>query len=194
MAQKPINQVLAENLAYFMKARGIATQPALAKKSGVAQRTISNYLRPEIRQSSKSGKPPSAKLTELEKIAEALEVGVWDLLRDMDPSERAFYAQIEEAYTKLAASRDAGVAPAAEAPSNVTAFKQPDRSGVQAGLVSSPIKKANPGPRRVDVNAVARKHAPKRKESPRGSDTNHRMEKPGNHRGPARGPGKGRKR
>jgi DNA-binding Xre family transcriptional regulator len=98
---KAINQVLAANLAFFMRQRGIASQTALAKKSGIAQRTIGNYLRPDLRQVSKSGKMPSAKLSELETIAAALDVQVWDLLRDMTPSERAFYAKLEAAYRKL---------------------------------------------------------------------------------------------
>lgn len=101
MSKRPINQVLAENLEFFMKERGISSQTELAKRSGVAQRTISNYLSPDLRQESKTGKAPSAKITEIEKIAEALDVGPWDLLRSFTPSERAFYANIEDAYRKL---------------------------------------------------------------------------------------------
>lgn len=101
MAKRPINEVLAANLEFFMRERGIESQTELARRSGVAQRTISNYLSPDLRQESKSGKPPSAKLTEIEKIADALDIGAWDLLRDLSPSERAFYANIEDAYAKL---------------------------------------------------------------------------------------------
>lgn len=98
---KSINIVLAENLEHFMRKRNIDSQQALAEKSGVAQRTISNYLNPDRRQVSKSGKEPSAKLTEVEQIARALDVEVWDLLRDLSPSERELYANIEAAYRKL---------------------------------------------------------------------------------------------
>lgn len=99
--KRPINEVLGVNLAYFMKEKGF-TQASLGKKAGLAQRTIGNYLKPELRQSeSKSGKPPSAKLTEVEKIADALEVEVWELLRPLGPAEREFYRQIEESFERL---------------------------------------------------------------------------------------------
>lgn len=38
---KPINVVVAENIAQAMERRNIRTQAELAKRSGVAQRTIS---------------------------------------------------------------------------------------------------------------------------------------------------------
>lgn len=99
--RKPINEVLAANLAFFMKEKKL-TQASLGSKAGLAQRTIGNYLKPELRQSeSKSGKPPSAKLTEVEKIAVALEVEVWELLRPLSPAERVFYRQIEESFDQL---------------------------------------------------------------------------------------------
>ena len=66
MAKMPINEVLAVNLAYFMAEQG-HTQASLARKVGVAQRTIGYFLKPELRQESKSGKAPSAKLTEVER-------------------------------------------------------------------------------------------------------------------------------
>jgi len=98
---KSVNEVLADNLRYWMQEAGLTTQGLLAAKSGVAQRTISNYLNPQIRQESTTGKEPSAKLTELGKIADALGVGVWDLVRPMSPKERAFYRQVESAYSAL---------------------------------------------------------------------------------------------
>lgn len=97
----PINDVLALNLGYFMRQQGL-TQAALARKSGVAQRTIGNYLKPALRQAeSKSGKAPSAKLTEVEALAGALGVQVWELLRPITPSEREFYRQMEESFNRL---------------------------------------------------------------------------------------------
>jgi transcriptional regulator with XRE-family HTH domain len=101
MAAKSVNAVLADNLRYWMGQSGISSQEQLAAKSGVSQRTISNYLNPENRQESATGKEPSAKLTELDKIAGALGVGVWDLVRPMTPRERQFYRQVEQAYRDL---------------------------------------------------------------------------------------------
>jgi transcriptional regulator with XRE-family HTH domain len=101
MAKLPINEVLAVNLAHFMKEKGF-TQSSLGRRAGIAQRTIGNYLKPELRQAeSKSGKAASAKLTEVEKIAEGLGVEVWELLRPITPQEREFYRQIEESFNKL---------------------------------------------------------------------------------------------
>ena len=99
--RKSINQVLAANIAAAMERRHIKTQEELAKASGVAQRTISNYLNPEKRAKGKSGKEPSAKLTEIEQIAKALDTEAWDLLRELTPRERAFYRRIEDAYKRL---------------------------------------------------------------------------------------------
>lgn len=98
---KTVNEVLAENIRAEMKRAKISSQPALAKLSGVAQTTISNYLNPNQRLTSKSGKAPSAKLTEVEQIAAALGVPVWKLLRSMTPKEREFYDRIERAYKQL---------------------------------------------------------------------------------------------
>lgn len=103
-SSKPINLVVAENIAQAMERRNIRTQAELAKRSGVAQRTISNYLNPANRVQGASGKQPSAKLSELEQIARALDVETWDLLRDLSPQEREFYARIEDAYRRLRGS------------------------------------------------------------------------------------------
>lgn len=105
---KPINQVVAENLAFWMQEGGFTSQQALADKSGVSQRTIANYLRPDLRDDTNSGKAPSAKLTELGKLATALEIEVWQLLRQMTPQERAFYDKIEAAYKEIAKNQSAG--------------------------------------------------------------------------------------
>lgn len=81
--------------------RQIRTQSQLAKLSGVAQRTISNYLSPGNRVKGAPGKPPSAKLSEVEQIARALDIETWDLLRELRPGEREFYDQIKSAYNNL---------------------------------------------------------------------------------------------
>ena len=97
-----INKVVADNLAYFMAQKGW-NQSRLASESGVAQRTISNYLNPDNRDPTASGKEPSAKIGELQSLARALGVETWELVRKMTPSEREFYRKIERAYRDLMA-------------------------------------------------------------------------------------------
>jgi transcriptional regulator with XRE-family HTH domain len=82
-----INEVLAENLARIMADRGM-TQQTLANLSGVGQTTISLYLRPGDRLQGARARPPSAKLSEVEAIAQALGVQIWDLLVRLTPAER----------------------------------------------------------------------------------------------------------
>ena len=98
--ERPINDVIADSLAFFMSEKKL-TQSQLAEKSGVAQTTISLYLHPNRRLPGKTGKPPSAKVTELAQLAAALEIMSWQLLQDLAPKERAFYANLEEAYRAL---------------------------------------------------------------------------------------------
>lgn len=100
MQRMPINQALAENLAHYMKKRGLV-QAALASKCGVGQTTISLYLHPERRKPGKDGKPGSAKLTEVEMLADVLEVDPWELIRPMSTTQRVAYEQIEAAYKAL---------------------------------------------------------------------------------------------
>jgi transcriptional regulator with XRE-family HTH domain len=102
--KESINRVVAKNLAYWMQQAGNIRQTALAEKAGVSQKTISNYLNPDQRAEGGTGREPSAKLAELEKIAKALHVEVWQLLRSMSPSERAMYEAIEKAYADLRTS------------------------------------------------------------------------------------------
>lgn len=100
MTKIPINEVLAANLVHFMREKGF-NQSSLSRKTKVAQRTIGNYMKPGLREPSKTGKLPSAKLAEVESIAEGLGVEVWELLRPLKPAEREFYKQVEESYSKL---------------------------------------------------------------------------------------------
>lgn len=88
MSRPTLNETLAANLARHMERRGW-TQAALAKQSGVGQTTISLYLNPERRQPSKSGKIPSAKLSEVESLASAVGVEPWELLRPLPPAIQA---------------------------------------------------------------------------------------------------------
>lgn len=104
----PINDVVAQNLAYWMAQAGGMSQSTLAERAGVSQKTISNYLNPGQRVEGASGKPPSAKLAELDAIAKALAVEVWQLTRQMSKSERLMYSAIEKAYADLRASVVAG--------------------------------------------------------------------------------------
>lgn len=97
MTAKPINDVLAANLAHFMTKRGL-TQAALASKCGIGQTTVSLYLDPSRRKIGTLGKPPSAKLSEVEMLAGALGVEVWELLRHLTPAQRDAYEQIEKVY------------------------------------------------------------------------------------------------
>jgi len=68
--KKPVNEVLADALSFFMGSRW--NQSSLGKAAGVAPNTVKHYLQPGARVSGDRGKAPSAKLTELEKIASAL--------------------------------------------------------------------------------------------------------------------------
>jgi DNA-binding Xre family transcriptional regulator len=86
MRKKPINQVIAEALAFYMGERW--NQTTLAKEAGVAPNTIGNAMNPGRRAESASGKEPSIKATELDRIAKALEVPVADLVSDLTEQER----------------------------------------------------------------------------------------------------------
>ncbi|WP_312587410.1 helix-turn-helix domain-containing protein [Comamonas terrigena] len=116
MSPSTLNQALAENLAFLMQKKGLR-QMALAKRCGVAQTSISNYLHPERRKLGKDGKPGSAKLTEVEMLAEALGVEPWELLRPMNGPRREVYERIEAAYKALTSKEDSnfkGASPAAQ--------------------------------------------------------------------------------
>lgn len=113
MLQKPINDVLAENLAYFMELRGLKQQ-ALADKSGMGQTTVGLYLNPGRRKISKSGKVPSAKLSEVEQLSKCLQVEIWQLLRPFDPEQREAYEKIESAFKALQPSGLRALPPASE--------------------------------------------------------------------------------
>jgi transcriptional regulator with XRE-family HTH domain len=104
MSEAPINDVLAQNLRYYMDLREIRSQAQLAERAGIAQRTVSNYLKPSNRTEGSKGKRPSAKLSELESIATALHVEVWELLRPLSLADRIIYRKIEEAFSDLRAA------------------------------------------------------------------------------------------
>jgi transcriptional regulator with XRE-family HTH domain len=111
MSKRSINEVLAENLKHYMGAQGLK-QKALGEQAGMAQTTVSLYLNPGRRQPSKSGKVPSANLGDVERLAAALEVEVWELLRPLSGPEREAYDKIANAYKALQGS-DADAKPVA---------------------------------------------------------------------------------
>lgn len=123
MSVSPLNRALADNLAYLMERKGLK-QMALAKKCGVAQTTISNYLNPDRRKPGKDGKPGSAKLTEVEMLAAALNVEPWELLRPMDGLQREVYEKIEAAYRALSAPTGASHTTQAPSPKPQRADKE----------------------------------------------------------------------
>lgn len=94
-----ISEVLAGNLAALMEERGVK-QAALAAKSGVAQTTISLYLNPKSRKPSARGKVPSGKIAEVEALAKALDVQLWELLCEMSPAERQVHRSVSAAIAK----------------------------------------------------------------------------------------------
>lgn len=80
MPKKTLNQVLAENLKAQMGDKWV--QKTLAAASGIGQTTISLYLNPDRRKSGATGKAPSAKLSEVERLAAALGCSPLTLLTD----------------------------------------------------------------------------------------------------------------
>lgn len=100
MAGTPINDLLAANLALFMRRRDL-NQSGLAARCGVRQNTISLYLDPSKRKEGNRGKKPSGKLSEVERLAGGLGVEPWELLRGFTPSEREAYEHIEQAFRSL---------------------------------------------------------------------------------------------
>ena len=91
---RSINEVLAENLRYFME-KAEMTQASLALRAGMGQTTVSLYLSPDRRAAGKTGKEPSAKLAEVGRLADALGVELWELLRPLTPTQREFYRSME---------------------------------------------------------------------------------------------------
>lgn len=86
MRKKSINTVLAEALRFYMG--DLWNYSTLGAKAGVAPNTVKNYREPAGREQGASGKEPSAKLTELAKLAAVLGVEVADLVTDATDDER----------------------------------------------------------------------------------------------------------
>lgn len=108
--KRPITEVIAENLAYWMQQHPtLNTQSALGAAAGVAQTTIGNYLNPTQRLQGAKGKPPSPKVVELDRIADALGIGVWLLIRPMSPVEREYFQKMDMAAAALMAQSRSAV-------------------------------------------------------------------------------------
>lgn len=141
MEEKSINAVVAENLRYWMGERKLK-QASLAEKAHVSQKTISNVLNPEQRAKGTSGKEPSAKLTELGRIANVLHVEVWQLTRPISESERAMYEAIEAAYKQLRASAGSAT------PTQGTAPPSSQDKADYKRLTTTPRPRKKPGGRK----------------------------------------------
>lgn len=87
MSKKPVNEVIAEALKFYMGSEW--NNLSLAKRSKVAEGTIRNCLAPEKRVVGSKGKAPSVKATELQMLANALGVEVADLVTDLPDEQRA---------------------------------------------------------------------------------------------------------
>lgn len=87
MRKKSINEIVSEALKFYMG--NLWNQSTLGAKAGVAPGTVKNCLAPDLRVRSATGKEPSVKLTELDRIAAALSIPIADLVTDMTPDERA---------------------------------------------------------------------------------------------------------
>ena len=87
MPESRIVEVFAACLRHHMTERSV-TQAELAKRSGIGQTTISLYLRPKARGDTASGKAGSPTLANVEALAVALGVEVWEMLRVVTPAER----------------------------------------------------------------------------------------------------------
>lgn len=94
MNVSPANQTLADNLRRLMEEADLK-QKALEARSGVKQTTISLYLRPEDRIPGKDGKAGSAKLTEVEQLAQAFGIQAWELLQPQEAKETRVGNELE---------------------------------------------------------------------------------------------------
>ncbi len=88
-----IEKTLADSLAHWMIQKEITRQAALAEKAGVSQKTISNCLNPGQRLESATGKDNTPKLGTVDRIAKALGIPIWVLLKPL-PANDADYSVI----------------------------------------------------------------------------------------------------
>ena len=96
---QPIEQLLADSLAYWMIQKGFTAQAQLAAKAGVDQKTVSNCLNPAQRLASVKGKDNTPKLGTVARMAAALDVPIWVLLKppaanDPGPPVKSHHLQV----------------------------------------------------------------------------------------------------
>lgn len=92
-------QTLANNLRWHMTQRGM-TKHELAERSGVAARTITNFLYPENRKTKKGTvrAEPSGTLAILYNLAAAFDIEPWELLCDVTSERIRFHDAVELAF------------------------------------------------------------------------------------------------
>lgn len=122
MTEKIITRTIADNLAYFMKAKNI-TQKELARKSGVGQTTISLYMRPEERKAPDASKLPSPSIAKVHALADALGIELWELVRPLKPAQRDLIRSVDALIAQHTKSEAETPAPAA--PKKVIRSRRP---------------------------------------------------------------------
>lgn len=80
VSEPNITEVLAANLQRFKEERGL-TQAQLAQKSGLGQTTVSLYLDPSRRKDTHDGRTPAPTLANVQKLADALGIKLFELLK-----------------------------------------------------------------------------------------------------------------
>lgn len=111
MARRPLNQVLADALGKAMKERGLTAQ-GLGKSAAVAANTVGNYVTWRPDDFTPEGKPKSAKLLEVERIADALKIHPLMLLVDAEDQQECLALASQIIAASVAAASRAAEAPA----------------------------------------------------------------------------------
>ena len=73
----------------------------MAEKAGVAQRTVGSFIEPKVRLDTTTRKEPSGTIANLAKIADALKIPAWQLMRPFSADEWKAYEAVEEAFLVL---------------------------------------------------------------------------------------------
>lgn len=107
---RTISQVVADNLKHFMEVAG-ESQNSLAKKTAsfgckVGQTTIGLMLNPARRDPRKSGKPSGPNLAQLDAVAKALGLELWELVSPMNAGQRQLHKSVMDAMRKAKETAD----------------------------------------------------------------------------------------
>lgn len=111
LMNKPIVQIVAENLRRAYAVSGFKSYRQLGAKAGVAANTVKNLAEPDSRERGKRGEV-SPRMDILDKIAGAMGYRAWQLmLENFDPADRPtrvlrkseadFYGKVEALYRDL---------------------------------------------------------------------------------------------